>query len=198
MTKDEGRLARVHALFNDEALRTVLTRLRLPLGIAGAALVVWTFPPRTEWYWPAFLVSMAGALVQTWCFASLHKKRELACRGPYAFVRNPMYLGRFFLIGGALLLAGQPWILLPYAVFYYFYMVNRVKREEAVLAPIFGERYANYCTEVRRFWPRLAPYERNPVAYFRWSLFLKNNAHRNLLAVLAFYAATGWFVFITH
>ena len=40
-----------------------------------------------------------------------------------------MYLGRFFLIGGALLLAGRPWILLPYAVFYYFYMVNRVKRE---------------------------------------------------------------------
>ena len=64
-------------------------------------------------------------------------------------------------------------------------MVNRVKREEAVLAPIFGERYANYCAEVRRFWPRLAPYERNPVAYFRWSLFLENNAHWNLLAVLA-------------
>ncbi len=198
MTNDEGRLARVHALFNDETLRTVLTQLRVPLGIAGAALLLWIFPPRTEWYWPAFIVSMAGALIQTWCFASLHKKRELACRGPYAFVRNPMYLGRFILIGGALLLAGQPWILLPYAVFYYFYMVNRVKREEAVLAPIFGERYANYCAEVRRFWPRLAPYERNPVAYFRWSLFLKNNAHWNLLAVLAFYAATGWFVFITH
>lgn len=195
MTKAEGLLSRVHALFNHEALRTVLTRLRLPLGIAGGAILLWIFRPRPEWFWPAFGVSMAGALFQTWCFASLHKKRELACRGPYALVRNPMYLGRFFLIGGALLLTGQPWILLPYAVFYWFYMVNRVKREEAVLAPIFGEPYARYCAEVRRFWPRLAPFGGNPVAYFRWKLFLENNAHWNLLAALAFYAAAAWFVF---
>jgi protein-S-isoprenylcysteine O-methyltransferase Ste14 len=195
MTRDEGLLARVHVLFNDEALRKVLTRLRLPLGIAGAVLVLWFFPPRAEWFWPAFGVSLAGALLQTWCFASLHKKRELACSGPYAFVRNPMYLGRFLLVGGALLLTGQPWILLPYALVYYFYMVNRVKREEAVLAPLFGEVYARYCAEVPRFWPRLAPYGQNRVAYFRWKLFFKNNAHWNLLAVLALYAAAGWFLF---
>ena len=79
-------------------------------------------------------------------------------------------------------------------------MVNRVKREEAVLAPIFGERYANYCAEVRRFWPRLAPYERNPVAYFRWSLFLENNAHWNLLAVPELLRRNGGLVrvFSTH
>ena len=64
-----------------------------------------------------------------------------------------MYLGRFFIIGGFLLLLGQPWILLPYAVGYWLYMDSRVGREEARLRKIFGESYERYCAQVRRFVP---------------------------------------------
>lgn len=189
-----GALAPVHAIFNNEQVRRLLLRLRLPLFAVGAGLLLTLLRPNAELFWPAFAVSMVGAALQSWCFAALHKKRELACKGPYALVRNPMYLARYVLILGALLLAANPWLLAAYTVLYFFYMVNRVKREEAALAPIFGEAYAEYCAEVRRFLPRLTPFRHNPVFFFRWNLFFKNNAHVNLLAALAFYAAAWWFL----
>jgi len=58
--------------------------------------VLWFAGPR--WLWPGFFVSMAGELIQLWCFASLDKNRDLACNGPYALTRNPMYLGRFLIV----------------------------------------------------------------------------------------------------
>ena len=42
-------------------------------------------------------------------FASLTKNSDLAIRGPYAMVRNPMYLGRFFILFGFLMLLGPLW-----------------------------------------------------------------------------------------
>jgi protein-S-isoprenylcysteine O-methyltransferase Ste14 len=188
-------LASVHQLFNNEALRGFFTKLRVPLGVAAAAVVLWWVGIRREWFWPGLGISLAGALIQSWCFANLHKKKELACRGPYALVRNPMYLGRYFLVLGALILIGNPWILAAYTAFYWFYMLNRVRREEAILAPIFGAEYDRYRKSVARFVPGLRPFDGNPVLVFRWDLFLKNNGPVPLLAVALFYAAAAWFAF---
>ena len=47
---------------------------------------------------------MFGQLIQTWCFASLVKNWQLTERGPYLMCRNPMYIGRYFLILGFVLL----------------------------------------------------------------------------------------------
>jgi hypothetical protein len=48
-------------------------------------------------------------------------------------VRNPMYLGRFFILLGFLMLLDQWWLLLAYTVIYWLYMDARVQREEAHL-----------------------------------------------------------------
>ena len=55
---------------------------------------------------------MFGEAIQLWCFASLDKGRTLAFNGPYALVRNPMYLGRYFILLGGLMLLGNAWLLL--------------------------------------------------------------------------------------
>jgi len=106
-----------------------------------------------------------------------------------------MYLGRFFIIGGFLLLLGPPWILLPYAIGYWLYMDSRVGREEARLRQIFGESYARYCSEVRRFVPGL-PQPGHPVAVWNWGLFRQNHGPLNLALTLAVWAAVaGWLQF---
>ena len=171
--------------FNHPGIRRALVRLRVPLFIALGAALIW-FAKR-DWFWPGLAVSVFGEAIQLWCFATLHKKKELAANGPYAIVRNPMYLGRYFLILGALMLPGIPWLLPVYTVLYYFYMRNRVKREEETLRGIFGEEYAEYCTQVSRFLPSLRPFRGNPVLTFRWELLLRNNGHWNFLATAAFY-----------
>lgn len=183
----------VKALFGHPGLRRAVVALRVPLGILLIVLLLRYL--RREWLLPGFLVSMAGLAVQLWCFAALDKNADLAARGPYALVRNPMYLGRFFIIGGFLLLLGQPWLLLPYAIGYYLYMDSRVGREEARLRQIFGEKYERYCAQVRRFVPG-APPPGQPVAVWSWKLFRQNHGPLNFALTLAVWAvAAAWLSF---
>lgn len=179
-------IATIHNLFNHPGLRAALLRARAPLGLAVAAVVVWFAQPR--WLWAGCAVSMFGQLIQLWSFASLNKNRDLACDGPYAVVRNPMYLGRFFIILGALMLLASPWLLLLYPVVYYFYMVNRVEREEVRLRDALGAPYAQYCAAVRRFLPGV-PSGRNRLLYWDWALLRQNHGWANLAGTVAFWVA---------
>lgn len=169
-------------LFHHPGLRRFIVKLRVPLVIL-AVLVLAQFV-RAEWLVAGFLVSMLGEFIQLWCFASLDKNSTLTARGPYTMVRNPMYLGRFFIILGFLMLLGQWWLLLAFVVIYWMYMNARVEREEAHLKPIFGAAYEEYCQTVHRFIPGL-PRTGQPVAYWNWQLFKNNNAAFNLVATLA-------------
>jgi protein-S-isoprenylcysteine O-methyltransferase Ste14 len=175
----------IHRLFNDATLRKVLVRSRVLLGLAVVAGVVWYMDPAC--LLPGFVVSMLGEAIQLWCFASLDKGRTLACNGPYAMVRNPMYLGRYFIIAGAVMLLGRWWLVAIFTVVYYFYMVNRVKREEEYLGGVLGAPYAEYLRTVNRFLPG-APLPGNPVAYWDWRLLRQNHGTANLIGTLAFWA----------
>ena len=104
----------IHRLFNNPTLRKVLVKSRVLLGAVVVALIIWKLDPR--WLLPGFLVSMFGEAIQLWCFASLDKGRTLAFNGPYALVRNPMYLGRYFILLGGLMLLGNGWLLLVFTV----------------------------------------------------------------------------------
>jgi protein-S-isoprenylcysteine O-methyltransferase Ste14 len=178
-------------LFQHQGLRTFLVKARKPLFV----LVLLLLAPfaRREWLLAGFIVSMIGEFIQLWCFASLDKNMTLTIRGPYTMVRNPMYLGRFFIPLGFLMLLGQWWLLLAYAVIYWLYMDARVQREEAHLQPIFGQPYDDYRAGVRRFVPGW-PLEGKQVAYWNWALFSHNNAGRNLAGTLIAWAAVAAWV----
>ena len=112
------------------------------------------------------VIGAAGGVVALWCiftFASIGRgtpapfdpPRRLVIRGPYRFVRNPMYLGAgFALAGAALFYESLP--LLGYAGF--FLLATHlfvVCYEEPTLRQTFGQEYEAYCGRVRRWWPRV-------------------------------------------
>ncbi len=179
-------LESIHRLFNHPVLRKVLVAARVPLAIAAVAGLLWAMDP--TWLVPGFAVSMFGEAIQLWCFASLDKGRTLAFNGPYAFVRNPMYLGRYFILLGGLMLLGRGWVLALFTVVYYFYMFNRVKREEDYLRGPLGEPYEDYLRTVNRFLPG-PPKPGSRVAFWDWKLLKRNHGTTNLVATLAFWAA---------
>jgi protein-S-isoprenylcysteine O-methyltransferase Ste14 len=180
----------INRLFNHPTLRKILVRSRVLLGIGVVVLLLRYASP--HWMLAGFLVSMLGEAIQLWCFASLDKGRTLACNGPYTMVRNPMYLGRYFIILGPLMLLDNAWLLVAYTVVYWFYMVNRVKREEEYLVGALGAPYQQYLRTVNRFLPG-APLAGQPVAYWDWKLLRQNHGPANLAATLAFWAlAWGW------
>ncbi|MBI5150774.1 MAG: isoprenylcysteine carboxylmethyltransferase family protein [Candidatus Omnitrophica bacterium] len=88
-----------------------------------------------------------------------HKKmhsqqgRRMVSTGPYALVRNPMYLGTF-MIGCGFILIVWPWWSLPvFALFFYLRFNKQISEEEKYLARLFGEEFAEYCRRT----PRLLP-----------------------------------------
>jgi protein-S-isoprenylcysteine O-methyltransferase Ste14 len=185
----DNLIKKIHSLFNDSKLRSGLVNLRYPLVALCGAFVIWK--SKEVWYWPALAVGMIGALAQVWCFASLEKNKQLCANGPYAIVRNPMYLARFILILGALMLLGEPWLLLLFTVVYWFYMFNRVRREEVRLQKLFGDSYADYCALIRRFLPGIRCYKDNQLLYFRWDFLRRNHGLWNLLGVVIFFLMAG-------
>ncbi len=183
----------INELFNNPKLRSTLVAYRIPLIVVF--VLVFLFLMKPEYFWTGFIVSMAGEAIQVWCFACINKNKELSTNGPYAIMRNPMYIGRYLLILGGIITTGS-WILVAlYTIIYYFYMVNRVKREEDVLIKIFGNNYGEYCKQVNRFVPTFRRINWKDILYFKWNLFFKNHAHYNLVAVLAVYCVAYFFLF---
>ena len=177
----------IHRLFNNVAVRKTFLKLRYLLVFALIIVIALLMKPR--WLLTAFVVSLLGELIQSWAFASLIKNKELAVRGPYVLTRNPMYLGRFVLILGLLILLANPYLIVLYCILYYFYMVNRVKREEQHLNEVLGEPYEEYRRRVNRFWPTFSRLADRQLFFFDWKRFKDNNGHWNFLSVLSVYVA---------
>jgi protein-S-isoprenylcysteine O-methyltransferase Ste14 len=177
----------IHDAFNNEALRSALLNIRLPLGLLLAAVVACFTDP--QWFAWALAVSATGTILQLWCFGSIKTRKVLAVRGPYLFVRNPMYLARFLVLFGALLFPGNLWLAGGFVPIYYLYMVNRVRREEGRLRKTFGSDYESYCEEVRPFLPTLKRFEASQLWFFRWEYFMRNHGPSNLATMILFYAA---------
>jgi len=175
----------INKVFNHPGLRKALVKSRVFLGI-GFLLAILVYG-RQEHYFLAFAVSIFGELIQVWSSGSLEKNKVLTARGPYSLIRNPMYLGRFFVILGGIFLLDNLVFVLFYVALYYFYMVNRVKREEKHLEKIFGDPYRDYCLKVNRFVPNFRVYDKGELIFFRFNILFHNNEHLNFLAVIAFY-----------
>lgn len=79
---------------------------------------------------------------------------RLVATGPYAWSRNPMYLGHIvFLIGLAVTFRSFFAAALTAATVVWFH--RRVRRDETRLRAHFGQPYADYCTRVPRWIPGL-------------------------------------------
>ena len=85
--------------------------------------------------------------------------RHLVVRGPYRYVRNPMISGvLFFLFGEALVLRSLPHTI--WAVIFLFANIIWIPLyEEPDLLDLFGDDYREYRRHVRRFLPRLRPWD---------------------------------------
>ena len=72
--------------------------------------------------------------------------------GPYAFIRNPMYLGHLIFMAGLAITFGS-WAALALLAFHIVWFHRRVTRDEAQLEALFGCEYLHYKARVRRWLP---------------------------------------------
>lgn len=138
-------------------------------------------------------LAAAGEALRIWATGHLIRNQEVTTSGPYAFVRDPLYLGRLLLLVGLCVMAwGYSLVLLPFGlgVFFYSYMPRKHRKEMTRLEGLFGEDYRRYAVAVRSLLPRLTPWPN--ASRKKWSfavLWRENREQYFLLIVLG--VATG-------
>ena len=118
-------------------------------------------PDAITW-WPGLILIAAGEGLRLWGVAVIGKGSRtrgsgvarLVTSGPYAYVRNPLYVGNFLLTLGATCVSKLLWMLPVVIALYLLQYVPIVLWEERTLSGRFGEAYAAYRREVPRWLPR--------------------------------------------
>jgi len=104
-------------------------------------------------------VSVAGGRTRTRNVGA----KKLSTEGPFAYVRNPLYLGNIKIYAGIALFAGGPWVLPLFIIAFLYFSVQYgliISLEEKILKNIFGKQYEEYCSNVPRLFPRLTPWNK--------------------------------------
>lgn len=165
----------------------VLWRVRLGYPVALISFVLARPTPRSLAIGAA--IAALGLLVRGAAAGHLSKGERLAISGPYAYTRNPLYLGSALLAAG-FVVASHSWsataIVLGYfAVFYPAVM----RREEQELRTLYGVAFDDYAAGVPRFWPRLmragsSGGANGPGVRFSWECYSRNREYEALLGSL--------------
>lgn len=88
---------------------------------------------------------------------SVLEATTLNTRGPYSYVRNPLYVGNLGIVLGLLLVAHDPWVYAIALAFFFGEYFFIIRAEESFLRGLYGAKYDEFCSKVRRWIPRLTP-----------------------------------------
>jgi protein-S-isoprenylcysteine O-methyltransferase Ste14 len=170
----------------------IARRIRVPLGFATAALYLIEagrrppVPGAVAW---SLALVIPGLWLRGYASGYVKKNEELTTTGPYAYVRNPLYLGSILIAAGfAVALLSWPMGLALAAMFVAIY-VPVIASEERFLRATFPE-FDAYCRRVPRLIPRLTPAPgpgTGDRGQFFMPLYLKHREYNALLGVTLLY-----------
>jgi protein-S-isoprenylcysteine O-methyltransferase Ste14 len=139
-----------------------------------------------------------GLIVRALASGYLRKNEELATSGPYAYTRNPLYLGSFILAAGFGLAGRSIWIAVCLAVFFILIYIPVILSEEATLRERF-HNFEDYTLQVPRLLPRLRLSVNNP-GRFSWDLYRKHREYNatlgSVLMMMILLAKVFWWCMI--
>jgi len=166
-----------------------VAKLRVPCGFVLIAAFLWLSAPSGTSLAVGIPISLAGLAIRAWAAGHLEKNLTLTDSGPYAFVRNPLYLGTLTVAAG-FAVASRRWELgaIFAAVFLLVYLPV-VELEEQHLRKLFPD-YTDYARRVPKLVPQSSPHR--GLKHFRWSTYRRNREYEALAGFIAGAAALVW------
>ena len=163
---------------------TWIQRWRVPLGFLSAALFILFARPRPLTLLIGAGISVVGLLIRAWASGHIRKNSVLAVSGPYAYTRNPLYLGSFILGLGFTVGAGRWQLAILFGVLFLgiYFPVMRV--ESATMGQFFGPQFRDYSRAVPLFLPRLTAYGKDNETKFDPSLYMRYREYQAALGLL--------------
>jgi protein-S-isoprenylcysteine O-methyltransferase Ste14 len=165
----------------------IARRIRVPLGFLFAVFYFWRARP--DWLSLLLGGAVAGAGVFLRAMASGHVKKneQLATTGPYAYCRNPLYLGSIIIAIGFAIASRDLWVAIGIVALFSVIYVPVIRGEETFLRGQFSE-YDNYARRVPRLLPNTAWFP-GLTAGFSSELYLQHREYNALIGAAALLAA---------
>jgi protein-S-isoprenylcysteine O-methyltransferase Ste14 len=168
---------------------SIARRIRVPLGFVFAAVFLWLARPT----WWSMLGSLAlvgpGLWLRGYAAGYVRKNAELTVTGPYAYTRNPLYLGSMSIAVGFAAASGR-WVIpiVLAALFLAIYLPTILSEEEFLRREFAG--FDAYAAKVPRLLPRLTPARLGGQAgAFSKQLYLHHREYNAAMGAAAIYAA---------
>ncbi|HEU5460502.1 MAG TPA: isoprenylcysteine carboxylmethyltransferase family protein [Pyrinomonadaceae bacterium] len=165
---------------------TWIQRWRVPLGFLCAALFLFFAKPTPTALLIGASVSILGLALRAWAAGHIRKNAQLATSGPYAFTRNPLYLGSFLLGLGFTIASGRLVLGLLFAALFLGIYLPVMRVEASTMAQLFGSQYDTYKQSVPLFFPRITPFRERGIAANRFdgTLYMRYREYRAALGLV--------------
>ena len=159
--------------------------------VIALAVIILAKPASWELFAAGVCVMALGQLIRVLASSAIVKSKTLTVTGPYAAVRNPLYLGTAFMVLGLLISLSNPQAPLRTALVWLvtavsFALIYRVqiKAEEEFLLETYGAEFEEYRRRVNVILPRPAAVSEffNRGAY-SWEVFRRNKEWRGFLGM---------------
>ena len=165
----------------------IARRIRVPLGFVLAVFYLWRAQPTWISLLIGAVIALLGILIRAVASGHVEKNLVLATSGPYAYVRNPLYLGSIVIGIGFAIAARDVWVAIAIILLFVVIYVPVIRSEEAFLRGQFAD-YDEYARRV----PSLLPYTllfRQIISGFSRKLYFSHREYNSLLGALALLAA---------
>ncbi len=167
---------------------TWMQRWRVPLGFVCGILFLVFARPTVGTLIIGGVIALPGLALRAWASGHLRKNETLAVNGPYAYTRNPLYLGSFLIGIGFTIATGQWFLVLVFLVMILGIYLPVMRVESETLAQLFGKKYQRYAKDVPLLLPRLSAYSRATMVSFDRRLYLRYREYRAALGSLIAWA----------
>lgn len=112
--------------------------------------------------------------------------------GIYSMVRNPLYVGNFFMWLGIAMLTGNFWFIIAFILFYFLYYERIIFTEEAFLKNKFGDTYLNWANKTPVIVPKFSSFVKTGYT-FNWRKVLRQekNGFAALMIIFCLFDIAG-------
>ena len=157
-----------------------LQRIRVPTGLAFCLAYLYFCQPDWTVFSIGLMPALLGYLIRVWASGHLYKWKGLAVTGPYAWTRNPLYLGSFVMGLGFMAASGRLSLLIAFLVLYVLIYVPVMRKEEGELISAYADKYRAFRERVPLFVPRIPRPGRSDTSRpgFSWKQVIENREHR--------------------
>lgn len=166
-----------------------VARLRVPSGFLLVAAFAWFSRPTAPSLAAGLPIAVLGLGLRAWAAGCLAKNQELATGGPYAYTRNPLYVGTLVVAAGLAVAARSVGLAVVFAAVFALVYLPVIQLEQQHLRSLFP-KYAEYAERVPALWPRFRAGSAG--GGFRWKLYWKNEEYQAGIGLAAGVAFLVW------